>query len=77
MTTTKAILRCHTNQISISFTYDVLGKSPLMTLIQVAITSMTVTDPINLSPGRSMSTKRVEYTSKHSSRIGMNVLRID
>ena len=69
----KVILRCQTNHTSISLTYDVFGRSPLMTLIQVAITSMTVTEPIKRSPGRSMSTIRVEYPSKHSRKIGMNV----
>ena len=66
---------CHTNQISINFKYDVLGRSLLIAFSRVAMTRRAVPAPINLSLGCSIPIKRVEYPNNHKRNVGRNVVR--
>ena len=66
---------CHKNHKSISFIYEVFGKSALIELSNVAITRTAVADPMNLSPKSSKSIYKVEYPNNQSKDVGINVLR--
>ena len=66
---------CHKNHKSISFIYEVFGKSALIELSNVAITRTAVADPMNLSLKSSKSICKVEYPNNQSKDVGINVLR--
>ena len=56
---------CQRNQISISFTYDVLGRPLEMEENRVAITRRDVPAPMNRSLNSEMLTNNVEYPKSH------------
>ena len=66
---------CQRNQISISFMYDVLGRSFEMAANRVAITRREVPAPINLSLKSDISINMVEYPNSHSINVGIKVFR--
>ena len=70
----KIEIRCHKNQKSSFFTYDVLGSSSLIAFISVTITRRDVPDPINLSLGFATSINKVEYPNNHKTKEGTNVV---
>ena len=66
---------CHKNHKSISFMYEVFGKSALIELSKVAITRTAVADPMNLSLKSSKSICKVEYPNNQSKDVGINVFK--
>ena len=66
---------CHRNQVSISFIYDVFGRSLEVEANWVANTRRDVPAPMNRSLKSPISINKVEYPKSHRIKVGIKVVR--